>query len=98
MQTSSDATSLRQVAIDVMAGVELYVMVLSLVCGTASAQAPGAAPRCALPAVSAGGPLTTITHMAVALVLGTRMCLHRSLTRKRLCRWWSTCTVTEAVQ
>ena len=45
-----------------MAGVGLYVMVFSLVCGTASAQAPGAAPRCALPAVSAGGPLTTITH------------------------------------
>jgi len=39
---------------------KLSLLIFSL--GSTSAQAPGAAPRCALPAVSAGGPLTTITH------------------------------------
>jgi polyhydroxybutyrate depolymerase len=39
-------------------------LLVSLVFGGTSAQAPGAASsqRCQLPAVSAGGPLTTITH------------------------------------
>ena len=41
---------------------KLSLLIVSLVFGGASAQAPGAAPRCPLPASSAGGPLTTITH------------------------------------